>query len=100
MVEYNHNEIYFIDRFVSYRNVHCTCSSGYFINLIPNHCLSTNTANMPRECCVPNCTETKGTYRFPNAVMLTSLVMRNERKERWKKAIPTDNITYPITRIP
>ena len=21
---------------------------------------------MPHECCVTNCTETKGTYRFPN----------------------------------
>ena len=41
---------------------------------------------MPRECCVPNCTETKGTYRFPNEPG------DDVRKERWKKAIPRDNI--------
>ena len=42
--------------------------------------------NMPRECCVTNCTETKGTYRFPNEPG------DEERKKKWRAAIPRDNI--------
>ena len=46
----------------------------------------TVSTKMPRECCVTNCTETKGTYRFPNEPG------DEERRERWKQAIPRDNI--------